>query len=839
MRRSVFFVICVWIVAFWTSTVGAQSRSDPRPRDDNQLQATEQRSEMAAVISAPAAARPAKFPAVTITEEPGSLQITRISRPTGSLTGNNETVVRSADDPISSQPEFPNLSVPSDAKPAGRLTIVFQTFYNRLNSTTIANAQGTAASFTRFFPRHGLLELRLEPLIDRGGFLVGENYFRWRGLPWAGRHWDFSLGDFRVSTALQRAPFTNIVQPDFFLRGVRVTARTSKWSSSVYGGLETLSQGQRVPYRNRVPQHAIGADTAGQLGQRLEVGFRYLHLQTGNQSLSDEKVFFPINRRFTAADTLTAQSNVKIFSALRWYTETGWSSARSSEFTSDQVSQGSFLTGPSFQSSRAIFHANYVRQGLGYLPVLGYYLGDRRGPSADGVLRLWRFDLSGSWGQLRNNLERNPSVPSFFSRQASGGLSIRLPYRFALSGSASKINLESRTGNESPLLNKNRQINFSLSRPLFQHSLRATAQQIDTSSQGAVQRLRFAEIEDTFHWSRYSIGGAARWQHLASDQRRDSLFFRGSFQTQFRSLTAYGYLENGQDLANSTLFAKDVFSTSVVGLSWSAPRAVTFQFEAFRNNLNSKLNPSSIFVLSGQGVPIDSTLSRYGNWSVYARVSYDIGWGDPLITDGNGEIQKQVPLVGTVAGVVKLRTMTGTFGAPGVAIRLDSARSAATDTYGYFAIGDVPEGTHDVSVDLDRLPANYDVGAETSFTAVIRPDQVTRTEFTLVPVQSITGSVQSASGEVPEGIEIRLLPIGRVTTTDKAGRFGFFDLPEGDYVVQLSGSDLPENARIISDDKYPIAVRYRTNNAPLEFIYEIVQPPPKPLRKVLDGHLVF
>ena len=719
---------------------------------------------------------------------------------------------------------------------SGELNVTYQSFYNRINNSTIANVAGAGVSFLHFFPKRGLLSLRLEPLADRGGFTTGENYAQWKGLPWKGHHWDFALGDFRVNAALQPMPFANLIQPSFYLRGGSVTARTGTWRYSFYGGFETLSQGQRVPFRERVPQNGLGAETAGEPLEWMEVGFRYLHLTSTGQDVLEQPPFFPLNRQFIRSDSLTAQTNIKLGQNLEWYTETGWNSAEKLRPSGPRHSAFSFVTGPSWKTPHIVIQANYVRQGTGYLPVLGYFLGDRQGPNAEGILRLGRLELSGSWGQSRNNLERDPEMPDFLSRQASGGISVRLPFKFALSASISKIDLETRSAGLSPRLNDNRQLNLSLSRPLFRHNLRAAFQQLDVQFENSVQRLRFLEFEDNYHWKRFAVGGAARWQHFVSSQRKDSLFFRGTAQVQFRHFSVYSYLEQGKDLANSTLFATNAISTSVAGFSWDAPQRMTVQVEAFRNNLNSNLNPESAFVLAGRGIPLDTTLSRFNNWSLYVRVTRHFGWGERLSLDARGEVQRQAPLIGTLAGFVKLQTMAGEYGAPEIYVAVDSGREVKTDANGYFEIPEIPQGTHIVSLDLDRLPADFNAMERTQASALVRPDQATRVEFTVIPLQMLPGRVVDTSGKpAPEGVVIRLSPGDQYTTTDKLGEFGFYNLPEGDYVVTIEEKSLPDSARLTTPAQLPVKVRFAAAPLVVNFVYEIVEPEPKPIQKVLTG----
>lgn len=192
------------------------------------------------------------------------------------------------------------------------LSVSYQSYYNRINGVARDYIQGGSLSYRQFFPKHGLLRLQVEPLASRGNFVVGENYAHWTGLPWKGRHWDFAGGDFRTDTALVAVPFTNLTHPELSLRGAMATARTDRWKYSFYGGVETLSQGNRVPYRVRVPQSALGLQAAGNFPERAEIGFRFLRLTSSPEQIAAQSTFFPLNRQFTESTNLTSQASLRL-----------------------------------------------------------------------------------------------------------------------------------------------------------------------------------------------------------------------------------------------------------------------------------------------------------------------------------------------------------------------------------------------------------------------------------------------------------------------------------------------------------------------------------------------
>ena len=103
----------------------------------------------------------------------------------------------------------------------------------------------------------------------------------------------------------------------------------------------------------------------------------------------------------------------------------------------------------------------------------------------------------------------------------------------------------------------------------------------------------------------------------------------------------------------------------------------------------------------------------------------------------------------------------------------------------------------------------------------------------MFPLQSLEGMVADADGNpAPKGVVLHLLPNGHYTTTNRSSRFAFYNVPEGDYVIQLVENSLPESARTVSPTALPVAVRYGTAPVPVSFRYETGPHDPNPQREV-------
>src|SRR6266571_4081792 len=72
-------------------------------------------------------------------------------------------------------------------------------------------------------------------------------------------------------------------------------------------------------------------------------------------------------------------------------------------------------------------------------------------------------------------------------------------------------------------------------------------------------------------------------------------------------------------------------------------------------------------------------------------------------------------------GFIYVLAANGRHPAAGVTVSLESGRTASTGVDGKYRLEDVPEGGHVVSMDMERLPADYNPAPNTKFPIVIGP----------------------------------------------------------------------------------------------------------------------
>jgi len=719
---------------------------------------------------------------------------------------------------------------------AGHAEISFQQYYLAINSDRVADISGVGLSFGQFIPNIGLVSGSLLPAASNNRFRTGDSFLQVKGLPWKGQHWTFTVGDFRLAGQLVAIPFSNINFPEIAARGGTMEATHGTQTIGFFYGQETISNTPRVVLRQQVPQTLMGAYWRQRVGTRLLIGARLMHFSNDVAALGKLPNLLT-QTPLTSATTLSLDSLYTLVGPLKLFGESAWSTARQDgpNLATRNIPL-STLVGPVLDTKMFTLRANYTFQSASYFPLLGYYLGDRKGPFVEATYRPFgRLELYASASEYENNVARDPTLANFRNSSESAGASVQLPSRISVNVQFTMLDLSTRSNAASPWLKSaDQQKAVTLSRPFVRHNLRLTVRDFQDVSTLNSQRQRSAEIEDNFHLRRLTLGAGVRMQRLSAIQSRSSLFYHGSAQLQMGRLSAYMNIETGNDLQNQTLLATNTVSTTVLGASLSLGKNWEFQGEAYRNNLLTELNPQSIFVLQGQGVFVPGTLAALNQWSIYFRMSRKFQWGKAGAPEDLAQYAaRQTPLKGSVEGFVMERLAAGNYPAEGVTVSIDQALTAMTDADGHFRFPSVAEGRHRVALALHELPAEFDVGKNTESALLVVPSKLSRADFDVIRLATLRGRVTGPKGVGVAGIVIRMLQGEQYTTPDAEGNFSFYNLRAGTYTLAVDQQTLPEFGVLNQPNSVSVSVPAGVDAATVTFGFEIHKPE-KPVRNVLE-----
>lgn len=722
-------------------------------------------------------------------------------------------------------------------QPAGTLQSGAETYYDTLPGES---ANGIALNFTQLLPVSGS-SLGDLTLVNRAGHTtIGRFMVRVQ---------DLSFRDFRLGAGagdmqerLDAAPFhfSNDYVPLALLRGVSLHAEKPDLKLSLFGGRNELFRGVQLPETSFAPESFLGfAGAAARAGGRMTLDFETMH--TRSEIEADNPLFgVPAPRdAHTYTVGLTARPIAEwVLSArgsLAQYTYPDDSIYKSGHFLS-------FVAGSAFEGAAWKAQADYMREGVNYVPLSTASVGNREGPFTLVQFAGKRFSAYGSYASYQNNLEGNIGVPDLRSEVVLFSPSMRLWQSVMVTASYAKQDLSSiRDGVLSRF--SQRTVGAETSFPSF-GSTRVRYQRQSTDEPTLRQRLDEIEIEQRpppFHG--VSVYGGVKGQR--SDVAATSLLYRAGIDGSIGEIHAFFDGEWGKDLASSSsVFSLNRNQTIRFGLSAPLPKALELRVEGYRNRLSAVVNPESIFVAN----PTQAELFSFNRTSFLVRVAKSWQWGQAPQRAGSGATLPGAYPFGDVSGVIFRDSNAngvrdpGEAGVPGIAVRLDGGQLGRTDPTGRFFFPNVVEGEHHVELMLDELPVSFNPPAVLATTVRVARFKAGGHEFGLIPTSRLTGRVEQelASGERRPFADavLTLLPGNFSTYSHEDGVYSFENLPPGRYAVRLEDQTLPDGAiagKVLSDD---VELKADEERAVDPFVFELTIEE-KPIQPVLQNEQII
>ena len=395
------------------------------------------------------------------------------------------------------------------------------------------------------------------------------------------------------------------------------------------------------------------------------------------------------------------------------------------------------------------------------------------------------------------------------------------------------------------LPSNNSQINFNVSRPLWRHNVRFSLIDMKLNVNGQPQAQRFEEVEDTTTVMHMVLGGAVRLQNSQSQsspsttQNLNSVFYRGSIQANIRRLSFYGNLEKGDDLVNKSVFSTNSVSSTVLGMSTPLFSGWTLHFEAFQNKLLTSLNPENVFLFGNSDQGLNSQLADFNQRSIYFKISKRYSWGKAL--EGGSTMEQyaaaHAPLVGSVEGMVMEAALSGPVPAPDVGVILDHGRTAVSDNTGHYVFTDVPEGLHEVELNMEELPADYSPGPANVAHVSVTPRTIVRSDFDVTRLANLSGKIVAPKDVQVENIVVRLVGTKLYTTPYNDGTFSFYNLSEGHYEVEIDEGTLPDGYIMATPARVKADAASNGPVSTIDFELKIKPQVAKPVREMLNQEI--
>jgi hypothetical protein len=198
---------------------------------------------------------------------------------------------------------------------------------------------------------------------------------------------------------------------------------------------------------------------------------------------------------------------------------------------------------------------------------------------------------------------------------------------------------------------------------------------------------------------------------------------------------------------------------------------------------------------------------------------------------------RNLPLVGSIQGMVMEAALAGPQPAANVTIILDHNRTALSDASGHFAFADVPEGVHEVALDMEGLPADYSPGTATIAHVSVAPRATALTDFNVVRLANLEGKIVAPKEVQVENVVVRLVGTKLYTTPYPDGAFTFYNLREGQYEVEIDPETIPEGYLLAGPARVAVAASSTTPAPPIGFELKLKPQVAKPVREMLNQEI--
>jgi hypothetical protein len=145
----------------------------------------------------------------------------------------------------------------------------------------------------------------------------------------------------------------------------------------------------------------------------------------------------------------------------------------------------------------------------------------------------------------------------------------------------------------------------------------------------------------------------------------------------------------------------------------------------------------------------------------------------------------------------------GEEGIKDITIRLEDGSTAKTDEKGHYQYARVEAGSHLVTLDGRRIPADYSMISPEKVKVEVKFRETVRVNFQLITAGRIEGQIvndSNGNGKFDPGekgipdVLVLLEPGGNNAYTDEDGKFTFENIIPGEYTLKLDPGTLPEDA---------------------------------------------
>lgn len=651
--------------------------------------------------------------------------------------------------------------------------------------------------------RFGTLQLEVRGTERQNEPHLGRIYGSLRDLKAVGFRWTVDAGDTYYAPTIGEYRFSNLTTPAVTFSGAAIGARSARTDVGFVAGEATVWRNIFGSDPDTLDQTIVAGRAAHHASDRLDVSARGSRIRTSDLDEFSYSIAASDQAGGGGRYAVTPSIHLIADGSAVWYRRVG-STARERD--------GSGLVGMHWLHSRGWLQVNASRFSPGESPTLNSPLPDRAGQFAAGEFDLLRrLRVFGGWEAFRSNLDPSAALAAGSLVPLSNGHRQFAGVR-AQVGGRSTLTLRAEAGDRISKYVTGRQ------------DIESDTGVWSADWQAAVGRMNgFLRVAQRNNVTSANRAGSYEQRDVAGQ-----FFLRLSQSAQIFGLATATHTTDEAGGGNTFWQAGGGSQLQVVrqGL-WMRTEATLSRNadlltrlylprESFSLGFNGHVTPRTSV---GIDIYLDhATVANAGTspWATRSivRLIRTLPTGSPYPAGGSG-LFRTVPTraLATVKGRVFAdwngngRQETGENPVEGVPLRLAPVGSTATGKNGEFVFRNVPDGLHDVGLDLGTLPIDYEAPAISRLQVALSGNDTQQVAFGLIPLGAIRGRVvrdlngngAADSHEPAVDGAVVILDEGRRSERSRRGQFAFEAVPSGEHTVTLLADSLPDGAMIAGE----------------------------------------
>lgn len=618
------------------------------------------------------------------------------------------------------------------------------------------------------------------------------------------------IGDSTLYPSNLQEKFSNATYPDVYFRGGEVDFFSRSLEGQLFGGKVARLEGLLGRFYNITDESLYGFNVRFRPVSSLLVGTGFIRTQDEVDS---------VDRPVTKQNNIFLfDSELELLKGIKWVGE-----FRGSDFEGEQDvgSKRDYMVrvGPIVQTDTFRMEANFRRIGTDYRFVSDATQGER---DQEGFFLLTEYRpsksvvLFGNGDRSRDNVSERSWVNTTDTRRGLVGFSFHSSRYPSLYLTFDMAERKSRDGLPLPAEDLGSENNFSTTlsseiqyqvgdfNPYLRYRRFDYEDHVFKTNESLQNVFTLGFRQDLKIGSSLYVEGEWDRKEFPQDEREERLSGKvGFYYSHSPKLSCWGEAIYSR-LKDRGERARTDRVEAALGLSYELPWGVQiygdFRYDTTFRAQRDEMEP--------RGIQATLQFVKRFQWGERGKVA---GLRPGIETRGHGSIE------GTVFNDINRngRQERGEEGIKGITLRLEDASIVKTDEKGFYRFPRVESGTHYLTLDVKRIPAEYNIVSPEKRVIDIALRETVQADFRLIGAGRVEGRViqdTDGDGKIDSGDKglpdiLILLEGAEINAyTDEEGKFTFENILPGEYLLKVDTSTLPDGSGLNSPDEIRIEV---------------------------------